>query len=731
MVVNKPFHSSMEKEIKKAANIINAFFDSTVDADSSIPVELIRNCMGLAFLTVVKAGFIWSGKLGTGIVITRLEDGSWSPPSAIGTAGVGFGAEIGGEIIDFMIVLGTESAVKTFKKGTQVSVGAGFDVAIGPVGRAAGANINASGGGISNNYTYSHAKGMFAGVGLHGSTILVRGDMNTKFYGREVKPMEILNGYVQAPEGSCDVLYDAIQRAQMSGTSDSMSRQSSMYAGSSASSFGASTAAATRHSISAAPSSTSTSSSYGRSSSFDRPSSTSAPPQPIENDPRLRRYTSYKSERDMYAQFAQQKAAGGAAAATSSTSPYAAPAASINSYTQQQPAASTYQSQYSQPPPAYQQQPAAAAAPAPKVTYIPASAYAPIPSSSSSSSSFAAPASTPTPPPVLPPAPTPAPKKVTYIPASAYTLPPSSGSSSSAPRKSSTPMPPMPSPATGSETKEVYTKVIEFVSTRCPHVKVQVFKDNCRLFGQDGMSLDAFFAYLTSICTNSLMRELVPQLVRLLPTPDKRERLWVCEPNSIAEKHCSFADAMASQVPILSKCISVATLQSLGESSENEAGLRNNRQSIRMALILTQEEIDACRESFVHFDKDGSGTIDKYELAKVLEAMGQKPTDEELFQMIAEVDNDHSGEIEFAEFLKVIEAQKIRAAQYDDESDFIDAFVACGGNPDKSGHVERKMLVQLIKKDFGLPIDIDRMIDELDTDGSGELEYDEFKNLLS
>ncbi|KAJ0392578.1 hypothetical protein ATCC90586_007872 [Pythium insidiosum] len=151
----------------------------------------------------------------------------------------------------------------------------------------------------------------------------------------------------------------------------------------------------------------------------------------------------------------------------------------------------------------------------------------------------------------------------------------------------------------------------------------------------------------------------------------------------------------------------------------------------QLNAYVRKKEIDACRESFVHFDRDGSGTIDKYELAKVLEAMGQKPTDEELFQMIAEVDNDNSGEIEFAEFLKVMEAQKIRAAQYDDESDFIDAFVACGGNPDKTGHVERRMLVQLIKKDFGLPIDIDRMIDELDTDGSGEIEYEEFKALLS
>lgn len=147
--------------------------------------------------------------------------------------------------------------------------------------------------------------------------------------------------------------------------------------------------------------------------------------------------------------------------------------------------------------------------------------------------------------------------------------------------------------------------------------------------------------------------------------------------------------------------------------------------------ILAQEEIDACRDSFIHFDKDGSGTIDKYELAKVLEAMGQSPSEEELFQIISKVDQDNSGEIDFVEFLQVIENQKVMAAMGDNESDLIDAFVACGGHLDKSGHVERKVLVQLIKKDFGLPIDIDRMLDELDTDGSGEIEFDEFKALLS
>ena len=43
-------------------------------------------------------------------------------------------------------------------------------------------------------------------------------------------------------------------------------------------------------------------------------------------------------------------------------------------------------------------------------------------------------------------------------------------------------------------------------------------------------------------------------------------------------------------------------------------------------MPLTQDEIDGCRDAFLAFDKDRSGTIDVWELRQVLEAMGQKPT---------------------------------------------------------------------------------------------------------
>jgi lipid-binding SYLF domain-containing protein len=50
---------------------------------------------GLAVFTILKAGFVFSGKAGSGIVVARLPDGSWSAPSCIATAGVGWGLQIG------------------------------------------------------------------------------------------------------------------------------------------------------------------------------------------------------------------------------------------------------------------------------------------------------------------------------------------------------------------------------------------------------------------------------------------------------------------------------------------------------------------------------------------------------------------------------------------------------------------------------------------------------------
>ena len=71
-------------------------------------------------------------------MVARLPDsegGGWSAPTAIATVGVSWGAVIGLDVTDYVIVLNTEDAVRAFSGHGQITVGAGIEVAVGPVGR--------------------------------------------------------------------------------------------------------------------------------------------------------------------------------------------------------------------------------------------------------------------------------------------------------------------------------------------------------------------------------------------------------------------------------------------------------------------------------------------------------------------------------------------------------------------------------------------------------------------
>ena len=65
-----------------------------------------------------------------------------------------------------------------------------------------------------------------------------------------------------------------------------------------------------------------------------------------------------------------------------------------------------------------------------------------------------------------------------------------------------------------------------------------------------------------------------------------------------------------------------------------------------------------------------------------------------------------------------------------DETELLDAYVAMGGEADGGGCVDAQKLIDTIKIEFGMTIDIEKLIEEIDEDGSGEIEFDEFKALL-
>ncbi|KAG2425323.1 hypothetical protein HXX76_013738 [Chlamydomonas incerta] len=130
------------------------------------------------------------------------------------------------------------------------------------------------------------------------------------------------------------------------------------------------------------------------------------------------------------------------------------------------------------------------------------------------------------------------------------------------------------------------------------------------------------------------------------------------------------------------------------------------------------------------FDKDGSGTIDTKELRTALSALGQNPSEEDMFVMISQVDQDGSRCIEFKEFVRVIQINKQMSAKDADEVDTLDAFVALGGNLDKTGRISIDKL-RAICEEFELTVNVDRLVKDADRDLNGFLSYDEFRALLS
>mmetsp|Transcript_102270 Transcript_102270/g.256349 ORF Transcript_102270/g.256349 Transcript_102270/m.256349 type:complete len:149 (-) Transcript_102270:67-513(-) len=147
-------------------------------------------------------------------------------------------------------------------------------------------------------------------------------------------------------------------------------------------------------------------------------------------------------------------------------------------------------------------------------------------------------------------------------------------------------------------------------------------------------------------------------------------------------------------------------------------------------MVLDESFIQKCREAFNTFDQDGSGTIDTQEMKLLLEAIGEAPSEEELFRFMADVDEDGTGEIEFAEFLRAFEKQRGGAQELENELDTIDAFVALGGSADKSGFVDTDRLISVVRDEFGMTLKIERLIDELDKDKDGKLDFKEFAALF-
>ncbi|EXJ60523.1 hypothetical protein A1O7_04676 [Cladophialophora yegresii CBS 114405] len=180
---------SLQKECDKAAHILKGFIEK-----GRIPVEVIANAKGLAIFSGFRAAMYLAGAGGSGVVVARLADGSWSPPSAFSVTSGGFGVAYGLDVYDCVCVLNIQEAIDAYTTG-ETTLGAGGTMAAGPIGGRPHINTKE----VKPVWTYTKSRGIYGGLTVDGTIIKERSGVNAEAYGLNITAAQILRGETKWP----------------------------------------------------------------------------------------------------------------------------------------------------------------------------------------------------------------------------------------------------------------------------------------------------------------------------------------------------------------------------------------------------------------------------------------------------------------------------------------------------------------------------------------------------
>jgi len=146
---------------------------------------------------------------------------------------------------------------------------------------------------------------------------------------------------------------------------------------------------------------------------------------------------------------------------------------------------------------------------------------------------------------------------------------------------------------------------------------------------------------------------------------------------------------------------------------------------------LPPEQIAILRKAFESFDHQKTGSISTETVAEILRLMGQPFNRQILEEMIEEVDEDKSGRLEFEEFI-ILAAKFI--VEEDEEAlqkELKEAFRLY--DKEGNGYIPTSCLKEILREldDQLSNADLDGLISEIDTDGSGTVDFDEFMEMMT
>lgn len=155
----------------------------------------------LIFPQVIKGGFLFGGSGGTGVLIVRDErTGNWGEPAFYTIGSATFGLQIGGEAAEVLMLAMTQKAIDTLLS-SSFKLGGDASIAIGPLG--GGAKAGADIPSVTGDFlSFAKSKGLYAGLNLEGAVVGVRDSLNQAYYGRAVRPADIIVSHAVSNKGA-------------------------------------------------------------------------------------------------------------------------------------------------------------------------------------------------------------------------------------------------------------------------------------------------------------------------------------------------------------------------------------------------------------------------------------------------------------------------------------------------------------------------------------------------
>ncbi|XP_046391181.1 troponin C, isoallergen Bla g 6.0101 [Ischnura elegans] len=146
---------------------------------------------------------------------------------------------------------------------------------------------------------------------------------------------------------------------------------------------------------------------------------------------------------------------------------------------------------------------------------------------------------------------------------------------------------------------------------------------------------------------------------------------------------------------------------------------------------LDKDQIAMLRKAFEAFDREKKGTISTDMVGTILGMLGHELTDDVLQEIITEVDADGSGELEFEEFVAMAARFMVEEDSEAMQQELREAFRLY--DKEGNGYITTSVLREILKEldDKITAEELDMMIEEIDSDGSGTVDFEEFMEVMT